>query len=173
MSVTRNAYFEDFEIGQKHVHRRGRTLTQYDNLRWTFATLNTAQGHWNTEAIKDYFGGAFSEPIVNGAIVIAVAAGLSSEDIAENCCAELELTGITITTPVFPGDTLWATSEILATADAPGRSDAGLLKYAITARNQRDQIVCSFVRTILIKRATHWLERDAAFDRKTRLEPNE
>ena len=167
MSVTGNSYFENFKPGQKYVHRRGRTFTQYDNLRWTFATMNTAQGHWNTEAIKEYFGGAFSEPIVNGAIVIAVAAGLTSEDIAENCCLELELTAITITSPVFPGDTLWSTSEIVETAYAPSRPDAGLLKYVITARNQRDQVVCSFVRTILVKRATHWLERDAAFYHKT------
>jgi itaconyl-CoA hydratase len=173
MSVTRNSYFESFKPGQKYVHRRGRTITQYDNLRWTFATMNTAQGHWNTEAIKDYFGGAFSEPIINGTIVIAVAAGLTSEDIAENCCAELELARITITTPVFPGDTLWSTSEILETADASSRPDAGLLKYAITARNQRDQVVCSFVRTMLVKRATHWLERDAAFDRKTSVPPTD
>jgi itaconyl-CoA hydratase len=163
MSLTGNAYFESFEPGQKYVHRRGRTLTQYDNLRWTFATLNTAQAHWNTEAIKDYFGGRFDRPIMNGAIVIAAVAGLTSEDIAEHCCAELKLREITITTPVFPGDTLWASSEILETADAPMRPDAGLLRYAITALNQREQVVCRFERTILVKRASFWSERDAEF----------
>jgi acyl dehydratase len=165
MSLIGTAYFENFRPGQKFAHRRGRTLTQYDNMRWTFATMNTAQGHWNVEAMKDYFGGAFEKPIVNGAVVIAASAGLSSEDIAENCCAELKLGKITITTPVFPGDTLWASSEILETADAPMRPDAGLVRYAITARNQREQVVCSFERTILVKRATHWLERDAEFER--------
>jgi itaconyl-CoA hydratase len=164
MSLVGNAYFENFRRGQKYVHRRGRTLTQYDNLRWTFATLNTAQAHWNTEAIKDYFGGAFENPIVNGAIVIGAVAGLTSEDIAENCCAELKLGKIAITSPVFPGDTLCASSEILETADAADRADAGLVKYAITARNQREQVVCSFERTILVKRATHWLDRDAKFE---------
>jgi acyl dehydratase len=163
MSLTGNAYFESFEPGQKYFHRRGRTLTQYDNLRWTFATLNTAQAHWNTEAIKDYFGGVFDRPIMNGAIVIAAAAGLTSEDVAEHCCAELKLGEIIIKTPVFPGDTLWAASEILETADAPSRPDAGLLRYVITAMNQHEQVVCRFERTILVKRASFWLERDAEF----------
>jgi itaconyl-CoA hydratase len=164
MSLVGNAYFESFKPGQKYVHRRGRTLTQYDNLRWTFATLNTAQAHWNTEAIKDYFGGAFERPIVNGAIVIAAVAGLTSEDIAQNCCAELGLGKITIATPVFPGDTLWATSDILETENMADRPDAGLIKYAITARNQRERVVCSFERTILVKRAAYWSERDNDFE---------
>ena len=164
MSLIGNAYFESFNPGEKYVHRRGRTLTQYDNLRWTFATLNTAQAHWNTEAVKDYFGGAFERPIVNGTIVIAVVAGLTSEDIAQHSCAEVQLGKITITTPVFPGDTLWAISEILETADAPSRPDAGMIRYAITALNQREQVVCSFERTVLVKRATHWLDRDAQFE---------
>ena len=165
MSLIGNAYFETFKPGQKYVHRRGRTMTQYDNLRWTFATLNTAQAHWNTEALKDYFGGAFEKPIMNGAIVIAAVAGLTSEDVAQNCCAEMKLGKITMTMAVFPGDTLWATSEILETADVPDRPDAGLVTYAVTARNQREQVVCSFERTVLVKRAAHWLERDAQFEK--------
>lgn len=164
MSLVGNAYFESFKPGQKYVHRRGRTLTQYDNLRSTFATLNTAQAHWNTESVKDYFGGAFGKPIVNGTIVIAAVAGLTSEDVAQHCCGEVQLGKIAITTPVFPGDTLWAASEILETADAPSRPDAGLIRYAITALNQREQIVCSFERTVLVKRATHCADRDAQFE---------
>jgi itaconyl-CoA hydratase len=172
MSVTRSdSYFENFAVGQKFTHRRGRTLTQYDNLRWTFATMNTAQGHWNSEAIKGYFGGAFSEPIVNGAVVIAVTAGLSSEDIADNCCRDVGMTDIAITTPVFPGDTLWAESEIVETSDADGRPDAGMVRYRVMTRNQRGERVCSFVRTILVKRAAHWRDRDAAFDRGMRAAP--
>ena len=101
---------------------------------------------------------------MNGAIVIAAVAGLTSEDVAQNCCAEMKLGKITITMAVFPGDTLWATSEILETADVPDRPDAGLVTYAVTARNQREQVVCSFERTVLVKRAAHWLERDAQFE---------
>jgi acyl dehydratase len=52
-------------------------------------------------------------------------------------------------------DTLWAISEILETEDVADRPDAGLLKYAIIARNQREHVVCSFERTILVKRASY------------------
>ena len=159
----RLTYFEDFETGQTVHHRRGRTIIQPENVRWTLATMNTAQGHWNVESLKDYFGGVFEQPLVNGTLVLAVAAGLTSEDITGGNCGDLGLNDITIKTPVCPGDTLWATSEILEKRGAPGRDDAGIVVYRIRAHNQHGQQVCSMVRSFLAKRRSHWTEKDTRF----------
>src|SRR5262249_13028901 len=81
MSVTGGkSYFEDFAAGMEIRHRRGRTLMQEENARWSLQTLNTAQSHWNNESMKTYLDGRFETPIVNAAIVIALAAGLTSND---------------------------------------------------------------------------------------------
>ena len=50
--------------------------------------MNTAQSHWNIESMKTYLDGRFETPIVNAAIVIALAAGLTSGDMAENIFRE-------------------------------------------------------------------------------------
>lgn len=167
MTVTSaSSYFERFSVGQTFEHRRGRTVTQAENVRWTLATLNTAQGHWNVEAMKNYFGGAFSDPIINASVVISFVIGLTSEDVAENIYREVGIKAIKIVTPVFPGDTLWATSEILETEGVADPSHSALLRYKIDARNQHDQAVCSLVRTILVKRESYWGKRDKNFTAK-------
>ena len=163
MSLVGNSYFESFKAGQKYVHRRGRTLTQYDNLRWTFATLNTARSvgiqdrdraisveHRKTNRERDDSHRCRRRAHQRRRCTTLLRRGAAGQ----NCDHDTS----------FPGDTLWAVSEILETADAPSRPDAGLIRYAITALNQREQIVCSFERTVLVKRATHWADRDAKFE---------
>src|SRR6478752_3723431 len=64
---------QDFAVGMAFRHRRGRTLSQEENARWSLQTMNTAQSHWNIESMKTYLDGRFETPIVNAAIVIALA----------------------------------------------------------------------------------------------------
>src|SRR4029078_11389714 len=129
-SVTsENNYFEDIVVGMEIPHRRGRTLLQDENARWSLQTMNPAQSHWNYESMKTYLDGRFQTPIVNAAIVIALAVGLTSGDISENIFAEVGLDKIRISTPVFAGDTLTAISTILETIDAASMSHRGPMGY--------------------------------------------
>jgi itaconyl-CoA hydratase len=164
MSVTSDAsYFEDFVIGMEFRHRRGRTLLQEENARWSLQTMNTAQSHWNHESMKSYLDGRFETPIVNAAIVIALAAGLTSGDMTENIFREVALDSIRITTPVFAGDTLTAMSVVQELSDIADPAHSGLMKYRIQVQNQKDASVLSMDRTVLIKRRSHWAARDQEF----------
>src|SRR5437588_229453 len=164
MSVTGNqSYFEDFVVGTEIRHRRGRTLLQEENARWSLQTMNTAQSHWNNESMKTYLDGRFQAPVVNAAIIIALGAGLTSNDITENIFAEIGLDAIRISTPVFAGDTLTAVSTILELSDAADVLHSGRLKYRIMVQNQHSADVLSMERTVLIKRRSHWAKRDAEF----------
>ena len=139
MSVTATkSYFEDFAVGMEFRHRRGRTLSQEENARWSLQTMNTAQSHWNIESMKTYLDGRFETPIVNAAIVIALAAGLTSGDMTENIFREDGLDAIRITTPVFAGDTLVATSTVLELSDAADVAHSGRMKYP-NRRRQPDR----------------------------------
>jgi itaconyl-CoA hydratase len=167
MSVTGNqSYFEDFVVGMEIRHRRGRTLLQEENARWSLQTMNTAQSHWNNESMKTYLDGRFQAPIVNAAIVIALSAGLTSNDVTENIFAEVGLDVIRISTPVFAGDTLTAVSTILELSDAADVPHSGRLKYGIVVQNQHSADVLSMERTVLIKKRAHWAERDVEFSRR-------
>jgi itaconyl-CoA hydratase len=167
VSVTATgSYYEDFAVGMEFRHRRGRTLLQEENARWSLQTMNTAQSHWNTESMKSYLDGRFEAPIVNAAIVIALCAGLTSGDMTENIFSEVGLDAIRISTPVFAGDTLTATSLVLDVSDVADPVHSGLMKYRILAQNQNGSSVLSMERTVLIKRRSHWASRDEAFTRQ-------
>jgi itaconyl-CoA hydratase len=167
MSVTATAsYFEDFRVGMELHHRRSRTLLQEENARWSLQTMNTAQSHWNHEAMKTYLDGRFATPIVNAAIVIALGAGLTSGDMTENIFAEVALDAIRITTPVFAGDTLTAKSVVLELSGVSDPAHSGQMKYRILVHNQNGADVLSMDRTVLLKRRSHWAARDEEFTQR-------
>ena len=164
MGVTRtNNYFEDFSVGQNFRHRRGRTFSQEENARYSLMTMNTAQAHWNFEAMKDYFGGKFERPIMNAALVVAAAVGLSAEDMSENALLEHGLDKVRIPVPCFPGDTVFARSVVLELGDVGRTPDTGRMRYAIELRNQRAEVVCALEREISLKKRADWAARDLEF----------
>ena len=164
MSVTRDSsYFEAFAVGDVFHHRRARTLSQADNAHWSLATLNTAQAHWNIESMKTYMGGAFEQPIMNAAIVLALAIGLTSQDMSENSVAELALDHLRMQRPTFPGDTLSATSTVVNLGEHDGDPRCGRMDYAIEVKNQRGDTACTLVRSVLLKRRAHWEPLDRSY----------
>ena len=51
-------YFEHFEVGAVWRHARGKTVTPLENVLITNMVMNTAQGHFNEDAMaKSAFGG--------------------------------------------------------------------------------------------------------------------
>ncbi|WP_236794235.1 MaoC family dehydratase [Amycolatopsis sp. GM8] len=154
-----DSYFEDFSTGTVHEHVRGRTVSNEDNLAITHLTLNTAQGHFNLDYMRDLMDGAFRERLVMGAVTLAIVIGLTSEDMSENAIAEIGLTGIRLSNPVYREDTLYARSEVIELRDAD-RPDAGLLTYRFTGRKADGTEVATGLRTVLLKRREHWAAAD-------------
>jgi itaconyl-CoA hydratase len=155
-------YFEDFRIGQMLEHHRGRTVTEYDNTRWTLATMNTAQVHFNRELMPATEAGHATGPIVNGALVLALAVGLTTADICGNSLGDVSLDEVRFRAPTFPGDTLYARSEIVALDGDPEHPDAGVVTYRIDCTNQHDTVVAQALRQVRVKKAAAWRDRDSA-----------
>lgn len=151
-------YFEDFAAGMLFDHARGRTVDNVDNLWITHTTLNTAEAHFNLPYAQGLMEGRFHERLVMGAVIIAIVIGLTSEDLSENAVADVRLTGVRLQNPVFMGDTLHAASEVLEVADDPARDSAGLVTYRFRGRKNGDVPVVEGVRTVAVKRRSHWLE---------------
>jgi acyl dehydratase len=148
-------YFEDFEVGAKLRHARGTTIGEVENQMLTKLVLNTADGHYNEHRMETT---AFGHRLVFGLVTGSVCIGLATQDTGENALAELALTAIKFTAPVFHGDTLYAYSEVLEKRDSD-RADAGIVRFKHWGTKQDGKIVFEGERTVLIKRRSHWAAR--------------
>ena len=147
-------HFEDFEVGRRMRHFRSATIDEVENNFISKQVMNTAQGHWNEEAMR---GSPLGDGrLVFGLITGSMTVGLTSQDTAENALAELGLDRVRFTKPVHHGDTITAFSEVLAVEDSPDREDAGIVRFKHWGRNQHGDVVCELERTVLIKRRSHW-----------------
>jgi itaconyl-CoA hydratase len=145
-------YFEDFEVGAKLRHARGTTIGEVENQLLTKLVLNTADGHYNEHRMR---GTNFGQRLVFGLITGSVVIGLATQDTGENALAELGLTGIRFTSPIFHGDTLYAWTEVLEKRDAD-RADAGVVRFKHWGTKHDGKVVFEGERTVLIKRRSHW-----------------
>lgn len=147
-------YFEHFEPGQRFRHARGATVDEVENNMLSKVVMNTAQSHWNEDALGD---GHPLGPgrVVFGLITASMVFGLASQDTAENAIAELGCTGLRFTSPVHHGDTLYAYTEVLS-AEPADRDDAGVVRFKHWGVNQHGTVVFEGERTVLLKRASHW-----------------
>ena len=154
-------YYEDFNVGDVYQHRPGRTITQYDNISFTLLTMNTHPMHFDEEyATHSEFGRC----IVCSPLTVALMVGMSVTDVSQKAIANLGWTDIKLTHPLFPGDTLYAESEVLAKRESESRPHAGLVTVKTIGLNQDKVKVAEFIRTILVmKRSGNDLEVKAGY----------
>ena len=148
-------YFEDFTVGDVLQHARGKTVNEMDGVLITNLVMNTAQSHFNEDAMK---GSPFGRRIVFGGVTIAMVVGLAMQDTGEQALAELGMDKIRLRQSVFHGDSLYAFSEVLETSDGE-RPDAGVVRFRHYGVNQDGALVFEGERTVLLKRRSHWGER--------------
>ena len=135
-------------------HFRSATIDEVENNYISKQVMNTAQGHWNEEAMR---GSPLGEGrLVFGLITGSMTVGLTSQDTAENALAELGLDKVRFKKPVHHGDTITAYTEVLAVDEAPDRADAGIVRFKHWGRNQGGDVVCELERTVLVKRRSAW-----------------
>jgi acyl dehydratase len=143
--------FEDFAVGQVIEHELGRTITQVDNIWFTLLTVNTNPIHLDAHyAAQTEFG----RPLVNSTLTLAVITGLSVAGISRYA-VNLGWENVRLPRPVFEGDTLYATSEILEARASRSRPHQGVVRLKTTGVNQDGQVVIEFTRAILVYRRGH------------------
>ncbi len=146
-----NNYFEDFEVGQCFRHARGKTVGEFENQILTHLVMNTAEGHFNEHLMQS---SEYGQRLVFGLVTGSIIIGLATQDVAENALRELGLDELRFTAPVFHGDTLYAYSEVLETAesDVP---EAGIVVFRHHGYKQDETKVFEGIRRVLIKKRPH------------------
>ena len=76
--------------------------------------------------------------------------GMSVSDLSQKAVANLGWDNIKMTHPMFPGDTLYAESEVLEKRESSSRPEQGIVTVKTIGKNQRGTVVCTFNRTMLI-----------------------
>jgi itaconyl-CoA hydratase len=147
--VRKGRQFEDFMVGQVFVHHWGRTITAGDNALFSTATCNWNPMHLNAEYAKAH---GHPDVVVNPMLVLCTVVGLSVEDLSEGGGGPfLGIEDCIFHCPVHPGDTVTASSEVLAIRMSNSKPGFGVVEWRTAGHNQRGDLVVEFSRTNLVR----------------------
>ena len=141
-------FFEDFNLGDTIVHATPRTVTMGDVALYTalygprFAVQSSAA-----------FAGAigYSAAPIDDLLVFHIVFGKTVPDVSLNAVANLGYADGRFLKPVFPGDTLSTTSEVIGLKQTSA-GDAGIVYVRSIGRNQHGEIVLSYARWVLVRK---------------------
>lgn len=143
-------YFEEWSEGDVVEHAIRRTVTEADNLFFSTLTHNPQPLHIDVEAAK---ASEFGQILVNGTFTFSLMIGLSVGDTTlGTLVANLGYEKVVMPKPVFLGDTLRAQTKISGLRASKSRPQAGIVTFEHELLNQRDDVVCSCLRSALIQK---------------------
>jgi 2-methylfumaryl-CoA hydratase len=125
--------WRDYVAGEKIDHADAMTLEETEHQIATRLYQNTAKVHFN---LHEQAQGQFKRRLVYGGVVISLARALSFNGLA-NAFHVAAINGGRHVAPCFAGDTVYAWSEVLESAELPNRSDIGALRVRLTAVKNR------------------------------------
>lgn len=137
-------YYEEFEPGAVYKHWPGRTITEHDNT-W-FALLSMNQ---HPLFIDEHFArqqAAGRRPVID-TLIFSLAVGMSVGDTSGKTIANLGYELVKFEQALYPGDSLYAESEVLETRESTSKPDRGIVRIETRGFNQRGE------RVIVLRRA--------------------
>jgi acyl dehydratase len=138
-------WFDELTVGQHFDHPIRRTVTETDNLLFTTLSHNPAQLHLDAEYMK---GSEYGQVLVNSCFTLSLMVGVSVGDTTlGTAVANLGWDEVRFPKPVFIGDTLNITTEVLELRPSKSRPDAGIVTFLHQAWNQRGELVASCKRS--------------------------
>jgi acyl dehydratase len=144
-------YFEDFVVGEVFHHRLTRTVTQMDNMLFSNMTLNPQPLHIDAHfcATETEWG----KPLMNSLFTLGLLVGISVNDTTVGTTiANLGMSEVRFPAPLFEGDTVRATTEVLSLRESKSRPEAGLVEFLHRAYKQDGTMVAECRRTAFMIR---------------------
>jgi acyl dehydratase len=143
-------YLEDLEVGRKFEHALRRTVTEMDNTLFSCLTHNPQPLHIDHDfASKTEWG----KPLVNSLFTLGVMIGISVNDTTlGTTIGNLGMTDVRFPKPVFHGDTLHVTTEVVSSRETKSRPDAGIVEFVHKAFNQKGELVAECRRQAMMRK---------------------
>ena len=144
----RGLFFEEFEPGVRYLHRPGRTLTEADNVLFTTITMNTQALHLDAAwAATQPFG----QRLVNSMLTLSTMVGSSVAQLTQGTIVgNLGFGEVAFPHPLFHGDTLYTSTEVVDKRLSASRPGQGIVTLAHTGTNQDDVVVGVATRSVLV-----------------------
>ena len=141
-------FFEDFSLGQKIAHATPRTITEGDVSLYTSLT-----GSRFAVQSADTFAMDIGYPAapVDDVLTFHMVFGKTVPDISLNAIANLGYADCRFLGPVFPGDSLSASSEVIGLRQL-SNGKAGVVYVRSTGVNQAGEAVLDYVRWVMVSK---------------------
>ncbi len=141
-------FFEDFHVGRVIHHATPRTVTSADAGLYT-ALTGSRFAVFSADSFA-YNVGLPGAPL-DDMLVFHMVFGRTVPDISLNAVANLGYAGGRFHKPVYPGDTLTATSEVIGIKEnSNGRT--GVVYVRSEGRNQDNERVLDYVRWVMVNK---------------------
>jgi acyl dehydratase len=131
-------YFEDFSVGQQFT-TPGRTISEADVMSFAAWTGDNNQVHTDAEFASNT---RYGQRIVHGMLGASLCLGLIARTgvFEGSSVALLGIDNWRFTNPVFIGDTLTCTVDIVGTR-LTSKGNTGVVQRELRLRNQRGEVV--------------------------------
>jgi 2-methylfumaryl-CoA hydratase len=144
----RGNYFEDFSVGQVITHATPRTLTRGEVALY-MGLYGPRFAVQSSEAFARTIG--YRGAPIDDLLVFHTIFGKTVPDISLNAIANLGYAECLFSKPVYPGDTLLATSEVIGLRENANRA-SGVVYARTSGRNQDGECVLSYVRWVMVRK---------------------
>lgn len=149
MSKTNSGnFFEDFELGQKIIHATPRTVTVGDVALYT-ALYGPRFAVQSSDAFAKAIG--YDRSPIDDFLVFHIVFGKTVPDISLNAVANLGYADCRFLAPVFPGDSLQASSEVIGLKEN-SNGQTGVVYVRSRGVNQRGETVLDYVRWVMVRK---------------------
>ena len=141
-------FFEDFHVGDEIIHATPRTVTSGDTALHT--ALYGSRFALNS---SDEFARAcgLARAPLDDLLVFHLVFGKTVSDISLNAVANLGYADCQFHKPVYPGDSLRATSRVIGMKENSSHK-TGTVYVRSTGRNQRGETVVDFIRWVMVNK---------------------
>src|SRR5579862_6536686 len=142
-------YYEDFEVGAIYKHWPGRTITEYDNTLFALLSMNQNPLFIDEEYARTQPPGR--RPVID-TLVFSLTVGMSVADMTGRAIANLGYEKVVFEAPLFPGDSLYAESEVLEKRESASKPDRGMVAIETRGYNQNKQRIIVLRRRYLVSK---------------------
>ena len=133
-------YFEDFEVGKTYAHRYTRTVTQMDNMLFSNMTLNPQPLHIDRHFCETET--EWGQPLMNSLFTLGLMIGIQVSDMTVGTTiANLGMTDVKFPNPLFEGDTIHCTTQVVSKRESKSRRGAGIVEFHHKAFKQDGTLV--------------------------------
>jgi acyl dehydratase len=129
-------YYEELEVGTVYRHWPGRTVSEYDNTLFALLSMNQNPLFVDEEYARKLPAGR--RPVID-TLVFSLTVGMSVADTTGKAIANLGYESVIFERPLFPGDSLYAESEVLDKRESASKPDRGIVAIETRAYNQRQE----------------------------------